>query len=1766
LPRLIFDEPKEVLGLTPIKQLIPNFLWPEHEYQSEDASILDSIYAVNWHFSEKTADIKLFIEKRLEFKIPGVDGLSLVINEPDPGLPQSGMDFGARLDYENFENWSFQIYDISLTLKFDTDLLIPMEEIPSQPGVYREVRGPLRISLKGNLIVEHDFSLRLDGFDKSSIPPFQIGKTGIIIKIDDFLFDFSKEDTPSEIVALGFGPEFRGIYMREAEIIMPASWGGESFKKYMKPQPAPALETDGNGRTMYDENGNPVYEEITQDLYVGPRIIFKHSAIGTGGFSGDIEFDLTAPVQPPPPGTPANVTNTIPAEDKIQEPGVNGLKTEFYGYGLALQRFRFGFRRNTIVSSHIDGSLKVPFFDKWFDVEIGIKGNGDFEVSLGIEGNTRIIEKTIENVAKITLDSIGLQRREMEYGVIVNGSVQPLLNIGGDQWPQIEMRDLLVMANGEIKLGGGWLNLRDQKSVNFFNFQFDISRIGFGTGSLVEPQSGPEPQNMKDAGAPPSGNKANDWRWIGVSGSMKLTDQVALGGNVDGLKIGWQYDSTGALKWDWSISAIGVNIETEAFDLSGFVRFIDRKGERGFMGNVNLNLKSLNLSVEASLAIGSKRGSTNSSFFNYWGAIIGVDLPSGIPLGNTGMALYGIKGIGMQNMAPNRQEGQHWYNEWYKRKDTAGQEGVSIEKFNAQRDALNFGLGVTLGTAPDNGFSVNGKVLLLLMFPGPRLIIIGKATFLQKRSSLTSSADPSFEAVVIIDGRENTLLVNIAAYYSILDKSVLEIAGQAEAFFDFNDPRASYLYLGKRPMETRIRASVLSLFRALAYFGIDQKSVVAGVWVGYKESWKFAKLRASLDAHFAADASLSMQPFSFWAHAELVGKVEVCAWKLCIGMNMEAGLEVKGNSPLYIAGRFKVSINLPWPLPDPSVTITFKWQNKEKPIYPDPLKEVQLIHPKTAETWEPSDNSSASPVVPLDVRPVITFQHAMKDENSIGQPAHLTGMPPPERVQDYDITYSLDDVALLYKAKDIGSFHKVADLSGIWLLEGDVNGVPVVYDDPKKVPELQRSATKLQLLGRTPFHYEDNTIEPSASPAVTESAGDGLCGKEIKTDLVRVNWSQEQNGKKYPKTFTFQYLDVTSSTVTQVVYEPSRSPNESLQQGLEIPPSSTLLVRLPGLSQQVEILVESNRSAIIQSFRNDSSNAIENYLISGRNQGRIRFKEKLDYIVIGTPSGGNEDLALRSRVTAPSEGPARLSRGWDEGRRRTELSRSIDRWSGDIELSSSLSLDSQTLMRLPENLNLNLIEPLHAADSGIVYTSSIQSNIDSSFLYEICYIEQSIIDRAGEITKRKEKFMEWTRKWTQQAPILAPNTEYYLEVQYTASGVDNNPKRYNKKYYFKTRGAPGFLAEKSQAIAKGEKLQNLKLYVYSSSPITGAGLTNNIPPHYCDYDVLVYYNRDYVKELYAGQLYLQIVDNNGVPVLASADTATTSLLEADYDDPTHRILTPGEKIFIDVLNGSNCSRISSNEVRKSDSQGFKISTLKPRTLYQARLMGAYSPDAGINSSGRVVLGPSNSYDVIEVFRFEFITSSFTNFTDHIQSFKNGHGLWDGVNAAIIDPSDERDAAQIAHNVFSGPTGPDLDESIGFEKLLEISGLPESLQVNNVDITTIRIEGHAVGFFVWSPEPLDWNRISVSVTVAPLATGGTSGGLFNPIADLVIIRSLDNCKFFVLIKKNADQLERFSDGVYRFSWIYDRDKEPKQKSAGNGGQESTFLDIELREVL
>ena len=122
--------------------------------------------------------------------------------------------------------------------------------------------------------------------------------------------------------------------------------------------------------------------------------------------------------------------------------------------------------------------------------------------------------------------------------------------------------------------------------------------------------------------------------------------------------------------------------------------------------------------------------------------------------------------------------------------------------------------------------------------------------------------------------------------------------------------------------------------------------------------------------------------------------------------------------PYHILAELSVSVNLPWPLPDFDAELTLEWGPEPlPPLLPVPLKEISVEHLKVTTTWPlptagdailtlpdadgdgdgffagnvpaaPSDTdlgpSDASPVVPLDARPRITFGRPVHDSALVG--------------------------------------------------------------------------------------------------------------------------------------------------------------------------------------------------------------------------------------------------------------------------------------------------------------------------------------------------------------------------------------------------------------------------------------------------------------------------------------------------------------------------------------------------------------------------------------------------------------------------------------------------------------------------------------------------------------------------------------------------------------------------------------------------------------
>jgi hypothetical protein len=1606
MTRLLLTPPTTFGSLVPLSALLPSFPWPEDRVSSTDGgtALLDRIFATDWSFAPDHIDLSLYVPGEIELTMPGVDGISLVLfSGGDDEL--EGVAFSVRAEWDTDLNWSITFYDLVVSLRFDTDLLTPMED--AGDGTYTTGEGPYEIHLVGQVSLDSDWTFDFSGCDSVDLTPVQIGTTGVIIAAEDIIIDLSGATTPSEILALGFDADFRGVYMGECTVTLPEAWG-DALHTYLQASPRPEIETDDNGEALRDADGELVPTEEAPDVYTGPRLTFSTCAIGSGGFGGDIDFDFTM-AEP-------DLDEVDIATDADGVP--KGLVAELYGFGLAIQHFQVSVRNNVITAALIDGSLQVPFFDRWLDVKVGIEGDGDFSITVAAEDEDALVNLEIDGVAIVIVDSLGIAVEDGDAALVVTGSIQPQLEIGGGEWPVIGFESLSIGTDGRVSLPGGWIDLKDVKPLEFFGFSLGLSRIGFGTGSLMEAASDVA-ESLETAGEVVEVEKSGDWRWIGISGGITFVDELALGGSVDGLKIGWRVDERGVpVEWDWSLSAIGVEVVTDAFAFSGFVRFIDEPDNQGFMGRINLSITSLNLAIEAQLAIGRAEGDDGS--YRYWAAILGVDLPFGFPLGSTGLALYGMQGVGLQNMVADHDPEEHWYDDWYKSLDTSGQAGVSVEKFRPEEGGLGFGLGVTLGTSPDNGFTVNAKVLLLLLFPGPTIMLIGRANVLRSRAELAGD-DPMFESLLVIDGVNETVLMNVTAAYSPVNEDVLDIAATIEAFFDFQDLDAWYLEVGQIEMDRRIRASVFSLFDALAYFGIDGRGLEAGVWVGFDESWEFGPLKVALEAWFEGTGALSFDPMTISGSLAVGGSVELSAFEVSLGVSVSASLAATAFTPLRVAGEFEVALNLPWPLPDPSAKVTLEWEAPSKPDYPNPFKDVAVVHAITAESWAPATTAASAPVVPMDGRPVITFSHAVVDRDAFGQPASAISTPAPEQVGDYQVAYTLTDVSLEYEATD-GTWHDVDDLYGVWLLEGDQ-----AVDDPDEAEAAagSRSTTKLQLWGRTPFAYEDYAVTPTLSADVMTRLTGFPCGEDVDTTATCVDWEGTPVGTTYPRTFEVADLTFDSTTVTEVARERSQA-TATHARALGALPGSAITVSLPGSCDSVSVHVEPTVSVTVEAFRVDPAGDVLLFsrTVTSRTAGVVAIPGSgVDYLVLTTTA--LDELKDTSRADA---GPL-------------------------ASIGTSTGKPDDPATALPINWC-----------AGVTY------------LYEICFRPESLLLAETDLATRREAFHSWLESWEGSARIFAPNTSYRLTVDVTASGVDAD-ESFTSVTYFATTGPPGFYTGED---GSGALLTDLDLYVSSVSPPAGAGQTDGVPAHYRENDIVVLYGRDYVKDLYGGRLYLQVLDGNDDKVAATASDGTEStLLESDFTDASHREVTAGEEIFLEAIVGADCASFDLGSVVTSDSQGFTLPALAPQTLYRARLLGAYGSDSGMDSAGTVT--ESTAYELVELYRWEFVTSRFTTFAAHIGSFAEGHGTWDGDHAL--------DATGVDSSACAAAVAAD-----DFDALASLLGVADRPQPETLEATVIRADGVALGVLLDSPEPFDWANLDLAVT-----SGGAAVSLDTTIA-------------------------------------------------------------------
>jgi len=1435
--------------------------------------------------------LNITASEELPIRIPGLDRIELVIVSNKDSSP-----FSLTLTLKDDGSFEFSA-KIKFKLRFDSDILKPMIKKTGNNGktLFIEDINSEKIEIE---VGEVEVSLDSKGFHFKPIAefeiknPFMIGDSGIIIdELNGVTFNLTGNGSKPNNAS----EDWKGIYIGSAKVYIP-------------------------------------------DVIPG-FIEAEQVGIGSGGFYGKIGYES--------PITYDEGSKTFSGDD-------GNLIGEVMGMKGGISSIALEFVQNIPVEADLKGKILLPFFDEPVDVSIGMDIDGNFYIKLADTDEDGIYVFRKEGIVEAKIENISFEKKEDLLIANLSGSIRPLVKIDNIKWPEFKVEKLSIDSNGNVHIDGGWIDLPEKISFDFYGFRMEASRISFGSDE---------------------DKKNGKYKWIGLSGRIYIIKELKTEASVEGLRIKW-WDSG-----ETEVELQGVGVDFEIPDVLKFDGKVAFDGtEEIFKGDVSLNLMTIGLKVDAVLVADG-----DNSFYIYFNA----ELPSGIPLGCSGIGIYGFAGLFGYHMEPNKINTERWY-DWYKKPN----EGVtSIDKWSTnQLDSLALGGGVSLGTIVDNGYMVSAKTVLVIVIPGPIIFIEGRASFLERRATLTKGEEGAFKALAVIDNRAGQFLMNIEATYK-LDKThgwVIDIHGGAEVFFDYHNINKWHLYLGeKEPREKRISAEVLSLFGAETYFMLKSTGVAWGFWCGFDERWKFGPVKIIAAAWIEGGVDVSWKPAQFWGKVWVYGELGVKVFWFGFGFGLEAGVEVNTPNPFYIYALLRVIIDLPCPLPDFDIEIPLKWKKEKEPPWPLPLKEVAIGHDIIQENIPlPRSNSLLLPnyllpnydpdndefidnanqdltkkpdsepknilVVPLDARPILTFGKPMCDTAKVGVNARpeleytwqkIGHSGDDESVRDYTYKFELEKISL-EKRQEENWVPMKKSIYGMWEPVVDGEGRP--------------TQTKLRLWTKTVFSYTRYSTRDYEDEFI-ENNPNYPCIPPYKPKKICVNFDDLPSGTFYKKLIHhgIEFIAYEGSNVLNISECAMRmnckcSNYTTHKNALKIKNKKN---SLPFILIFPELVSSLRISFYVCYYPNNYAQVV--FLDKDWNKV-VQFVFKPGYHKITYPKDLNIENGKEIKyIVIKNES--------------TETIKVKDSRSGREDFK---------------------IIPVFRAFEVC--------------LFEICYIPLSEYEKEKIYQEYKEHIQkEVLVHWEDEGEILEPYTEYRLKIltKVQRNGGDEKPKEICEYAYFQTEGPPGLVklpeVQVQNGITQEHPLNSLKLYVKETMPKNGQN------PFYRTYDIGVEFKKDYVELMYKiakHDLRIYLFDNNRLPVKDILGRIIT--LSNAWGKAEKTILPEEYEKYGELLGKSPCISFDKDSIPSNDilTDIAKERFLLPQKLYEARIIPALLHETFVQN-----IEDYESVKVIVEDGTKFIPiNDLESFKNHIVDCKEPNGAdkseWYLVEETIKDKS------------------------------------------------------------------------------------------------------------------------------------------------------------------
>lgn len=626
----------------------------------------------------------------------------------------------------------------------------------------------------------------------------------------------------------------------------------------------------------------------------------------------------------------------------------------------------------------LNGATVLPFFDP-----------DPVAVSLSLDdgGGLRFALTPTEGALRLQREGVG--RFDLRAFDVRVADALATLTLAGDLWPDLPERlalpdlrvsidDLVIDSTGAVRLGGGGVDFTPELSFGLAGFRGVLSRIGIAQD---------EDLRFSFDGGLVIGERLAAVRLLGLGIVIDGDDLAAGGPAVPRFELE------------------GIELEAKvagAYHLRGRARFIDDDTATGFAGDIMISLETLQLVLQGSVlaVVADVEGERFPALFTS----VGVDLPGGIPIGPTGLVLSGLHGLLGINVAPRYDPAVDgpWYEGWYKRPPL----GVtSSAKWQPRKGGFALGAGVTIGTA--DGFTASTRDLLAVAFPGPIVLIEGRAVFLQSRTALSDEAP--LRALILIE--PESLRIVIEAEYEFVP-GIFVAAGLIDLFTELRANPDWHFHLGRDlPADKRIRAEILNgLLQASAYFMIDDEGTRIGALAELKIGPAgFGPIRAGAEASAAFTTAVSYAPPQVLTALALRGRLyaTICGFGFDFRLAIESASQAP--RPFLLEVNAELTLALPWPLEDASLSFRMLWSEPVPPAFPDILDGIQLAAPMRQE---PRPVESHLTAVALDARPQIGFSHAVEPPAGAALSGLLGRSDFVHQVGDHEFRYRLTGLSL----------------------------------------------------------------------------------------------------------------------------------------------------------------------------------------------------------------------------------------------------------------------------------------------------------------------------------------------------------------------------------------------------------------------------------------------------------------------------------------------------------------------------------------------------------------------------------------------------------------------------------------------------------------------------------------------------------------------------------------------------------------------------------